>query len=109
MAKKPKKGDALAGLLAAASPEVLNDLILQLAKYPPDVRRESFDFLKSRVIVSEALEERSEGEIVIALWYKLAPDLDELDSNGGGEYATEVHVAELLNQIQTQLDSIVYK
>jgi tetratricopeptide (TPR) repeat protein len=105
MAKKPKKGDALAELLAAASPKVLTDLILELAAEWPDVRRECFDFLKTHVSVSKSLEKRSEGEIVLALWSELAPDLDELEGYGGGDYATEDPVVELLDQIRTRLDS----
>ncbi len=104
MVKKPKMGDALAELLAAASPKVLTDLIIELAAEWPDVRRECFDFLKTHVSVSKALEKRSEGELVLALWSELAPDLDELDSRGGGDYDTEDLVAELLDQIRTQLD-----
>jgi len=105
MKKKPKKGDALVELLAAASHKVLTNLILELAMESPDVRRECFDFLKSQVSVSKELEKRSEGEIALALWSELAPDLEELDSYGGGDYATEDHVAELLEQIRTKLDS----
>ena len=56
MAKKPKKEDALVGLLKVASPAVLTDLILKLATDRPDIRRECFDFLKTRVSVSKALE-----------------------------------------------------
>ena len=103
MAKKPKKEDALVGLLKVASPVVLTDLILELATDRPDIRRECFDFLKTRVSVSKALEERSEGEIVLALWSELAPDLSELDDYGGGDYATGDRVAELLYQIQRSL------
>ena len=105
MTKKPKKEDALAALLKVASSNVLTDLILQLAEGRPDVRRECFDFLKMHASLSKALEKRSEGEIVLALWSELAPDLSELDDYGGGDYATEDHVAELLYQIQTQLDA----
>lgn len=105
MAKKPKEEDALAELLAVASSGVLTELILQLAAHRPDVRRECFDFLKSHVSVSKALEERTEGEIVLALWSELAPDLSELDNYGGGDHATEDHVAELLDQIRSRLDS----
>ena len=104
MAKKPKKRDALAELLVAAAPKVLTDLILELAAESPSIRRECFEFLKSHVSVSEALEKRSEGEIVLALWSELAPDLENLDAYGGGDYAIENHVAELLDQIRTQLD-----
>jgi len=105
MAKKTKKEDALAELLATASPKVLTDLISELAADRPDVRRKCFDFLKTHVSVSKVLEERSEGEIVLALWSELAFDLDELDDYGGGDHATENHVGELLYQIQTQLNS----
>jgi hypothetical protein len=105
MAKKPKKGDALAELLSAASPKVLSKLILKLATKFPNIRRECFDFLKTQVSVSEALVERSEGEAVLALWFELEPDLEELDMYGGGDSATENQVAELLGQIRERLDS----
>lgn len=105
MAKKPKPKDALNELLAAASSEVLTDLIWQLTIGRPDVRRECFDFLKTRVSVSKALGKRSEGEIVLALWAELEPDLEELDDNGGGSYDVEDHVADLLDQIRKQLES----
>ena len=43
MTRKPKKEDALAELLAAASAAVLTDLILQLAKVRQDnIRRPAF-------------------------------------------------------------------
>ena len=105
MAKKPKPKDALNELLAAASSEVLTDLIWQLTIGRPDVRRECFDFLKTRGSVSKALEKRSEGEIVLALWAELEPDLEELDDYGGGSYDVEDHVADLLDQIRKQLES----
>ncbi len=105
MAKKPKKGDALTELLSAASHKVLSKLIVELATEFPDVRRECFDFLKSQVSVAEALVQRSEGEAVLALWSELAPDLEELDDYGGGDYATSDHVADLLYQVQKRLDS----
>ncbi len=105
MARNPKKGDALSELLSTASHKVLSKLILELAAEYPDVRRECFDFLKSQVSVSEALVQRSEGEAVLALWSELAPDLDELDDYGGGEYATTDHVADLLDQVRERLDS----
>ena len=105
MPRKPKKGDALAELLSAASYKVLSQLILKLATESPDVRRECFDYLKSQVSVSKALVQRSEGEAVLALWSELAPDLEELDDYGGGDYATMDHVADLLYQIQERLES----
>ncbi|MCP4755620.1 MAG: hypothetical protein GY866_32555 [Proteobacteria bacterium] len=105
MAKKPKKQDALDELLSAASSEVLIDLIVQLAADRPDVRRECFDFLKKHVLLSKGMEKRSEGEIVLSLWSELEFDLSELDEYGGGDYAVEDNVADLLNQIRKRLDS----
>jgi hypothetical protein len=61
MAKKPTKADPLADFLSMASPEELRDLVLRLSAHRPDVRRECFDFLKTRVPASKELRERSEG------------------------------------------------
>jgi tetratricopeptide (TPR) repeat protein len=105
MAKKRKKGDALNELLEAASHSLLSKLILELSAEFPDVRRKCFDFLKSQVSVSKALAKRSEGEAVLALWSELAPDLEELDLYGGGDYGTVDDVAELLDQIRERLES----
>ena len=105
MAKKPKRKDALSQLLAAAPHQVLSKLIANLAAEFPDVRRECFDFLKSNVVVSKSLQKQSEGEAVLALWSELAPDLEELDMYGGGDYGTQDLVAELLGQIQARLDA----
>ena len=105
MAKKRNKGDALTDLLGAAPHKVLSKLILELATEFPEVRRECFDFLKSQVSVSKALKSRSEGEAILALWSELAPDLDELDSYGGGDYGTQDLVAELLDQIRERIDT----
>lgn len=105
MAKKRKKGDALTELLGVATHKVLSELILELATEFPEVRRECFDFLKSRVSISKSLEKRSEGEAIMALWSELAPDIGDLDSYGGGDYATEDLVAELLDQIRERLET----
>jgi hypothetical protein len=45
------------------------------------------------------------GEIALALWSELDYDLDELDSYGGGDHATEDRVVALLGQVRIQLDS----
>jgi hypothetical protein len=103
MAKKI--GDALTELLKAAPQKVLSELILALAAELPAVRRECFYFLKSQVSITQSLEKRSEGEAILALWSELAPDLEELDDYGGGDYATEDLVAELLGQIRERLDT----
>jgi hypothetical protein len=42
---------------------------------------------------------------VLTLWSELEPDLDELDSYGGGSDADEDHVFGLLDQIREQLKS----
>ena len=88
MAKKRKEGNALAELLEAAPHKVLSKLITELTVMFPDVRRECFDFLKSQSTVSKTLAKRSEGEAVLALWSELAPDLEDLDMYGGGDYGT---------------------
>jgi hypothetical protein len=61
MAKKPAKAYPLADFLSMASPEELRDLVFRLSAHRPDVRRECFDFLKTRVPASKELRERSEG------------------------------------------------
>jgi len=105
MVKKAEKDIVLLDLLAAAPPEVLADLIVELAAEWSEVRRKCLVFLKTHAPVSKALEKRSEGEILLALWGELAPDLEEIDAYGGGDYSTEEHVAELLDQIRVRLDS----
>jgi hypothetical protein len=105
MAKKPKKENALAELLEAASPEVLIDLILKLVADRSDVRRECFDFLKKHVSLLRTIKESSESEVVLDLWDELRPDLRDLDDYGGGDYDTEDYVAELLEQIRMHLNS----
>ena len=105
MAKKRKKGDALTELLGVATHKALSELILELATEFPEVRRECFDFLKSQVSISKSLEKRSEGEAIMALWSELAPLLEDLDSDGGGDNATEDLVAELLDQIRERLET----
>lgn len=84
---------------------MLSELILELATEIPEIRRECFDFLKSQVSISKSLEKRSEGEAILALWSELVPDLEDLDSYGGGDYATQDLVAELLDQIRERLET----
>ncbi len=105
MAKKQKKDAALAEMLEVASGKDKSSLILSLAAHRPDIRRECFDFLKSQVSLSDVLQKRSESEAIIALWDQLAPDLQDLDAYGGGDYDTEDHVAELLDGIRERLES----
>ncbi len=103
MARKQTQVDALAELLAAAPSKILADLLIRLAATRPDVRRECFDYLKKHVPLSESRKNQSEGEISLALWSELEPDLSELDEYGGGDYDMVDYVADLLYQIEQQL------
>lgn len=104
MAKKHNKNDALADLLAVAPPKVLTDLIVHLVAQSPEVRRTCFDFLKTHIPLSDDLEKRSAGEVVLALWDELELDLSEMEEYGGGDDGIMDNVAELLEQICTHLD-----
>ncbi|MGA2227414.1 MAG: hypothetical protein ABSH41_23510 [Syntrophobacteraceae bacterium] len=93
MARKKKPADPLNELLEAAKPETLINLIAHLSKFRPDIRRECFDYLKKLVTLNAEQQIRSESEIAMALWWELCPDLEELDTYGGGDDATVEHVA----------------
>lgn len=103
MTKKTKHQDPLADLLVAASPETLRDLIVRLAASRPDARRESFDYLKMHVAMSPEQNINSEGEVALALWEELVPDLEELDDHGGGDYDLVDYVGDLLHELQEKL------
>ena len=105
MAKKEKPSDSLTDLLAGVRSEILINLIISLAKNCPDVRYECFDYLKKHVKFTPEQKARSEGEIVMALWAELSPDLEELDSYGGGPEKMENHVADLLSDVEKTLHS----
>lgn len=103
MAKKRKPDNPLATLLAAAPAGTLADLLIQLASTRPDVRRECFDYLERHTTLSTSQKQQSEGERLLALWAELAPDLDELDEYGGGNYGLEDHVTSLLYEVEQAL------
>ncbi len=103
MARKRTQDDALAELLAAASSKILADLLIRLAATRPDVRRECFDYLGERIPLSNKRKNQSEGEILLALWSELEPNLSELDEYGGGDYDVVDDVAGLLYQIEQSL------
>lgn len=103
MAKKPNRDDPLAVLLANAPHGTLTELLIRLAGARPDVRRECFDYLKKHVALSPFQQRQSEGERLLALWAELAPDLDELDDYGGGDYEADAHVGSLLDEIAQAL------
>ena len=103
MAKKKKPTDPLNELLEAAKLETLINLVAHLSGFSPEIRRECFDYLKKHVKLTTEQKIRSEGEIAMALWWELCPDLEELDTYGGGDDATVEHVADLIDDIQQKL------
>ena len=103
MARKKKPADPLKDLLEAAKPETLRDLVAHLSDFSPEMRRECFDYLKKHVTLTAEQKISSEGEIVMALWWELYPDLEELDTYGGGDDKTVDHVADLIYDIQQKL------
>ena len=103
MARKQTRDDALAEVLAAAPSKILADLLIRLAATRPDVRRECFDYLKKHIQLSNKRKNQSEGEILLALWSELEPNLSELDEYGGGDYDLVDDVAGLLYQIEQRL------
>ena len=105
--KKTKRQDPLRQMLEGAEKKILVELIEDLALMMPEVRRESFEYLKKHVKLSPDQKETSEGESIFALWGELEPDLDELDEYGGGNYSLEDHVTDLLYEIQKKLKNKV--
>lgn len=106
MAKRKTKIDtALAELIAAAPAKALSELILNLAEYSPEIRRECFDFLKENTAVSLMLKRKSEGEAIMSIWAELLPVLEDLDAYGGGPYGVVDQVWTLLSEITKRLTS----
>ena len=103
MVKKRKQDDPLATLLETASKAMLVDLIIRVASTRPAVRHECLDYLNKRAALSPSQKKQSEGEKLLALWAELAPDLDELDAYGGGDYDADFHVSSLLHKIAQTL------
>ncbi len=103
MVKKCKQDDPLATLLETASKAKLVDLLVRLASTRPAVRHECLDYLNRRAALSPRQKRQSEGEKLLALWAELAPDLDELDAYGGGDYDADFHVSSLLQEIAQML------
>ncbi|VVS93892.1 hypothetical protein [Desulfoluna spongiiphila] len=102
MAKK-KKTDALAELVKKAPVKVLREMILSLAEPGSDFYRAAMHYLTEKIAVAEALEKDESGEVILALWEALLPDLTELNEYGGGDYDLEDAVAGLLVKIDEQL------
>ncbi|WP_275100039.1 hypothetical protein [Sedimenticola hydrogenitrophicus] len=103
MARKRKQNDPLATLLETAPKTKLVDLLVRVAGTRPDVRRECLDYLNRHTALSPSRKKQSEGEKLLALWDELAPDLDELDAYGGGDYDVDIHVSSLLQEIAQAL------
>jgi len=79
MANKKQTDNALNNLLASAGPEILRDLVSSLAFQDPEVRRTCFEYLKAHAPLSTTQKQTSDGEVVLALWEELYPDLEEMD------------------------------
>ena len=105
MDEKKTKRDILPELLETASPETLRDLLRHLAAFQTEVRRECLEYLKMHVPLSSEHRKASDGEAALLLWSELAPDLDELNEYGGGDYGMVDNVASRLYEIQEKLSS----
>jgi len=103
MANKKQTDNALNNLLASAGPEILRDLVSSLAFQGPEVRRTCFEYLKAHAPLSTTQKQTSDGEVVLALWEELYPDLEEMDDCGGGDYHVADHVGDLLGQMREKL------
>ena len=103
MVRKKEQADPLNDLLEAAKPETVKNLVVHLSNFSPEMRRECFDYLKQHVKLTTEQEISSEGEIVMALWWELYPDLEDMDTYGGGDENTEYHVVGLIDDIQEKL------
>ncbi|OIP90878.1 MAG: hypothetical protein AUK26_08430 [Syntrophaceae bacterium CG2_30_58_14] len=103
MANKKQTDNALNNLLASAGPEILRDLVSSLAFQDPEVRRTCFEYLKAHAPLSTTQKQTSDGEVVLALWEELYPDLEEMDDCGGGDYHVADHVGDLLGQMREKL------
>ena len=103
MARKRKQDDPLTPLLETLPKAKLVDLLVRVANTRPAVRRECLDYLNRHTSLSPRRKKQSEGEKLLALWAELAPDLDELDAYGGGDYDADIHVSSLLQEITQAL------
>lgn len=103
MATTPKQDDPLAALLETVPKAKLVDLLVRVSASRPVVKRECLDYLNRHTALSPSRKKQSEGEQLLALWSELAPDLDELESYGGGEYDADFHVSSLLQEITQAL------
>ncbi len=103
MVKRHKQDDLLATLLEIVSKAKLVDLLVLVASSRPTVRHECLGYLTRHAALSYNQKKQSEGEKLLALWAELAPDLDELDAYGGGDYDADIDVSSLLQEIAQAL------
>lgn len=103
MARKRKLDDPLAALLKTTTNEKLVDLLVLVASSRPAVRHECLDYLTRHTALSHNQKQQSEGEKLLALWAELAPNLDEFDAYGGGDYDADFQVSNLLQEIAQSL------
>jgi hypothetical protein len=103
VARKRKQDDPLTALMETATKAKLVDLLVLVASSRPAVRRECIDYLTRHAALSHNQKKQSEGEKLLAMWSELAPDLDELDAYGGGDYDADFHVSSLLQKITQAL------
>jgi hypothetical protein len=101
--KRHKQDDLLATLLETVSKAKLVDLLVRVASTRPAVRHECLDYLNRHTALSPSRKKQSEGEQLLALWAELAPDLNELDAYGGGDYDADFQVSSLLQEIAQAL------
>lgn len=97
------KLDFLDKLLEGAGVETLRELVRQLVRTAPDVRRECVEFLKEQVVLAPGDQAKAHVEAVFLLWAELEPDLGELDQYGGGDYGLVDHVEGLLYDLAKRL------
>ncbi len=103
MARKRKQDDPLVALLETMPKAKLIDLLVIVSTSRPAVRRECLDYLDRHITPLPSRKKQLEGEKLLALWSELAPDLDELDAYGGGDYDVQDHVSDLLQEITDEL------
>ena len=91
--------ERLQELVRLADAEDLQELVLHLAGMHPGVREECCSFLGSRMPTAGEAAARA----VFSLWDELEPDLEELDTRGGGDEEQEDQVDYLLGQVIEKL------
>src|SRR5437667_10848616 len=97
-------GEGLEALLEAVDRNVLVSLVRKLAAKDPAVCMDCLQFLRQHAELSPEAEATVVADQVWALWEALEPDLEELDTFGGGDDDQQGRVADLLYQISQKLE-----